>query len=165
MTILATAGAVEKGLSRIGIAGKQLLNRIRLWNAGRPDGFGGARMQKRGDIGYLFIRHRSDRRHAFIRAAATNDFADEISVDVMSDERRANKIGTARAGGIGAMAESTGLLEQLASPIEGGRILRLLLCSSLFLCVKLWRYGAVGKTKGKNERKRKSRELACTALP
>src|SRR5215472_2450485 len=165
MTILATAGAVEKGLSRVAIAGKQLLNRIRLWNAGRPDRFGSARMQKRGDIGYLFIRHRSYRRHAFIRAAETNDFADEVSVDVMSDERRANKIGTARPGGIGAMAESTGLLEQLASPIEGGRIFRLLLCSSFFLCVKLCPHGALGKTKGKNERKRKSRKLACTALP
>src|SRR6266566_2799008 len=152
MTILAAAGAVEKGLSRVGIAGKQLLNGIRPWNAGRLDRLGSARMQKRGDIGYLFIRHCDHRRHSLIRAAVTNDFADEVSVDVMSDERRADKIGTARAGGIGAMAESTGLLEQLTSPIDSGCILcRLLLCRSLFRCP----YGAVEKTKGKKERKRK----------
>src|SRR5215472_9979314 len=111
MTILATTGAVEKGLSRVGIAGKQLFNRIRPGNAGRLDRFQSPRMQKSGDIGYLFVGHCGCRRHAFIRAAVANDFADDVSVDVMSDERRADKIGTARAGGIGAMAESTGLLE------------------------------------------------------
>src|SRR6516162_8121983 len=111
MTILATAGAVEKGLSRVGIAGKQLLNRIRPWNAGRLDRFQSPRMQKSGDGGHIFVRHCGYGRHAFIRTAVANDVADEVSMDVMSDERRADKIGTARAGGIGAMAESTGLLE------------------------------------------------------
>src|SRR6266516_4202958 len=153
MTILAAAGAVEKGLSRVGIAGKQLLNWIRPWNAGRFDRFDSARVQKRGNIGNLFIRHCGHRRHALIRAAVTNDFSDEVSVYVMSDERRADKIGTARSSGIGAMAESTGLFEQLASPIGSGGILcRLLLCCSLKLCP----YSALGKNKEKKECKRKA---------
>src|SRR5216684_1031609 len=97
-------------------------------------------MQKRRDVGHLFVGHRH-RRHAFIRTPKTNDFADLVALHVMSHERRADKVRPSSACGIRAVAESTGLLELFASALDC-RVLR----------NSLWPSRGIPQTKGKKDR-------------
>jgi hypothetical protein len=85
-------------------------------------------VEKRGDVGYLFISHVHQGRHALIGAAAANHFSDLIALDVMRDKGRANQIRSTSASGVGAVAESAGFRELFAAAPHGwiwdGRILR-----------------------------------------
>src|ERR1700747_566177 len=97
-------------------------------------------MQKRRDVGHLFVGYRH-RRHAFIRTAETDDFANLVTLHVMSHQRRSDKVRSPSAGGIGAMTESTGLLELYASALDC-RVLR----------DSLWPRCGIPKTKGEKDR-------------
>src|SRR5712691_5685165 len=140
MTILATARPIEIDLAHLEITSKQFLHWIRFRDAARLQRFRGARMQKRRDVGHLFVGHRH-RRHAFIRTPKTNDFADLVALHVMSHERRADKVRPSSACGIRAVTESTGLLELFASALDC-RVLR----------NSLWPSRGIPKTKGQKYR-------------
>src|SRR5437763_2849927 len=126
MAILAAASAVEEGVAGVSVAGKEFFDGIGFWNTGGFQRFFGALVQKRGDVGHLFIGHVCERRHALIRTAATNDFADLVTFDVMGNQGRADKIRTAGTSGVGAMAESTGLSELLSPALDGRLVSRIL---------------------------------------
>jgi hypothetical protein len=101
---------------------EQLLDWIRAWDFRRSYPFDSTRVQIRGYVEHLLIGHRHCW-HAFIRAAETNDFANLVTLHVMSHKRRADKVRPPSACGIRAMTESTGLLE-LFVPALDGRVLR-----------------------------------------
>ena len=128
MTVLATPGSVEERLAGVSVAGEQFLDGIRSWNAGGLERFFGPLVEKRGDVSHLFIGHVGQGRHAFIGTASANDFADEVTFDVMSDKRRANKIRAARARGVRTMAESARLPKLLAAALDGRIFCRHILC-------------------------------------
>src|SRR5712691_13499722 len=118
MTGFAATGSIEIPLSGFRIAGKQLLHWILARDLCRIQRFGGTRVQIRGDVEHLLIGHRH-RWHAFIRAAETNDFADLVTLHVMSHKRRADKVRPPSACGIRAMTESARLLELFVSALDG----------------------------------------------
>src|SRR5467141_4623536 len=122
MAGIAATGSIEIRLSGLRITGKQLLHRIHAWDPCRIQRLGGTRVEIRGDVEHLLVGHRH-RWHAFIRAAETNDFADLVTLHVVSDKRRADKVRPPSACGIRAMTESTGLLE-LFVPALDCRVLR-----------------------------------------
>lgn len=69
------------------------------------------------DIADLLIGHRH-RGHAFIRPAATDDFAYLVTLHVMRNERRADQVRPSSAGAIGPMTESAGLLELFVAALD-----------------------------------------------
>src|SRR5262245_46377941 len=120
MTVFASAGAVEEGLAGVSVPGEQFLDRIPSGNAGGLERFFGAFVEKRGDVGNLFIVHICESRHAFIGATAANHFANLVALDVMRDERRADQIRSTSASGVRAVAESAGIRKLLATALDSG---------------------------------------------
>jgi len=120
MTALATASSIEESFAGVSVAAEQFLDGIGSWNSGRLEPFLGTLMQKGGDIRHLLIRHVGQGRHAFVGTAAANHFANLVTLDVVSDKRRADQIRSARACGVGAVAESAGFRELLATALDGG---------------------------------------------
>src|SRR3984893_13617731 len=110
MRIFAAAGSLEEGFAGFGVGGQQLLDWIDLGNFGGAERFCRARVEKGGDVGDLFVGE-GHRWHALVGSAVANDLADEIALDVVGDQRRANQGGAAGAGGIRAVTKSAGLLE------------------------------------------------------
>jgi len=78
-------------------------------------------MEEGCDIGDL-LRGGGKRGHAFVRAAVADDFADEVAVDVVSDERGSDEIRATGARGIRTVAKTAGLLELLAATVDGGTL-------------------------------------------
>src|SRR5262252_3287394 len=120
MTVLAAARTVEELLARVGVAGKKLLDRIASRNAGGLDALFGPFVQKRGNVGDLFIGHIRQRRHAFVWTAAANHFADLVAFDIVSDKPRAHQVWSATARGIRTVAESAGFRELFTAALDGG---------------------------------------------
>jgi hypothetical protein len=124
MAIAAAAWAVEESFAGFEIAGEQFFDRVSFGNTRGLDSVMLPGVKIRNDVRDLFGGH-INCGHAFVGAALMNDGADQIAFDVMCDERRANQIGAAGAGGVSAVAESAGLLKLLVAPGDlffvGGR--------------------------------------------
>src|SRR5258708_31608981 len=118
MTAFAATRAIEERFSSLRIAGEQLFKRILAGYAAGVQGFGRAGVKVSGDIEDLLLsQHQS--RHTFIGTAETNDFADLVTLHVMSHQRRAYQVGRTGAGGVKAVAKSAGLLEGFVSALNG----------------------------------------------
>lgn len=61
-------------------------------------------------------------RHAFLRSAVVNDWSDEVSVHVVTDEGRANQVRATGAARIRSMTESAGLLKLRFTRTDASRI-------------------------------------------
>src|SRR5467141_3331119 len=140
MTAFAATGSIEIRLSGLRIAGEQLLDWIRTWDFPRSYPFDSTRVQICGYVQHLLVGHRHCG-HAFIRAAETNDFANLVTLHVMSHKRRADKVRPPSTCGIRAMTESTRLLELFVSALDC-RVLR----------NSLWPSRGIPQTKGKKDR-------------
>ncbi len=86
MTAFAASGSIEKNLPGFWIASEKLFDRIFVGDVRRMERFSRSRVQKRGNVEDLFVGERH-RRHAFIGAAETNDFADFVTLHVMRYQR------------------------------------------------------------------------------
>src|SRR5215831_3370530 len=120
MTVLATTRTVEELLARVGVAGKELLEGISSRNARGLDSLFGPLVEKRGNIGDLFIGHARQGRHAFVWTAAANHFADLVAFDIVCNKRRTDQVRSATARGVRAVAESAGFRELFTATLDGG---------------------------------------------
>lgn len=119
MATRASARAVKIRFSRIGIARKQSFERkiVRLFRT-CPAGIQQAPMQERNYICNLSFAE-LDRRHPFCRAAISNHRTDEITLVVMTDERRADQIRPfGRARGIRSVTKTTRLRKLLLTSLR-----------------------------------------------
>jgi hypothetical protein len=133
VTILASARACKESFAFFEIAREKFFDGILRGYAGGLERFFGARVEVCSDVRDLIIGGRH-RRHAFIRAAVFNDFADEVAVDVVGENGGADKVRAAGASGVRAMAETAGLRELFLSSFGCG--------ARLLLGVRLLRIGA-----------------------
>src|SRR5215831_1648374 len=120
MAILAAARTLEKRFALLRVAGKEFFDGIGCRDTGGIDGLFRASVKIGGDIRDL-LRSRGKRRHAFVRPAVSNDFADQIAFDVVRYKGRSHQIGATSAGRVGAMAECTSLRKEFLAALDGRR--------------------------------------------